>query len=188
MTEVGRKGNGSLEKRRAEVDIRGVPERAGPAAHCHKRPTALSALPGTSRRGGPRWWHRPPTTSALDIASFVGGIIISNRGGLVASLQSASLITGQQVVALDFVHDAPPATVAMDGSDFVLPTTEGGGFAGLEASATALLDKVNTMPFKQIGDNLGNRAPRTADQRIHPLSPAEHGGRQYVRRAFGSLQ
>ena len=78
---------------------------------------------------------------------------VMNRG-LRASLQSASLITGQQVVALDFVHDAPPATVTMDGSDFVLPTTEGGGFAGLQASATALLDKVNTIPFKQIGDNL----------------------------------
>ena len=31
--------------------------------------------------------------------------------------------------------------------DFVMPTTEGGGFAGLEASATELLDKVNTIPF-----------------------------------------
>ena len=78
---------------------------------------------------------------------------VVNRG-MRASLQSASLITGQQVVALDFVRDAPPATVTMDGSDFVLPTTEGGGFAGLQASATALLDKVNTIPFKQIGDNL----------------------------------
>ena len=78
---------------------------------------------------------------------------VVNRG-MRASLQSASLITGQQVVALDFVRDAPPVTVTMDGSDFVLPTTEGGGFAGLQASATALLDKVNTIPFKQIGDNL----------------------------------
>ncbi len=76
------------------------------------------------------------------------------KQGMRASLQSASLITGQQMVALDFVHDAPPAEITMDGSDFVLPTTEGGGFAGLQASATALLDKVNTIPFKQIGDNL----------------------------------
>src|SRR5207249_2391494 len=33
-------------------------------------------------------------------------------------------------------------------------TTGGGGFAGLQASATDLLEKVNTIPFKQIGDNL----------------------------------
>ena len=74
--------------------------------------------------------------------------------GLRASLQSASLITGQQVVALDFVSDAPPATVTMEGEDFVLPTTEGGGFAGLASSANDLLGKVNTIPFDQIGQSL----------------------------------
>jgi len=76
------------------------------------------------------------------------------KQGLRASLQSASLITGQQNVALDFVTDAPPADVTMDGPDFVIPATEGGGFAGLTASATELLNKVNAMPFDQIGKNL----------------------------------
>jgi paraquat-inducible protein B len=76
------------------------------------------------------------------------------KKGLRATLQSASLITGQQLVALDFVPNAPPATVAMEGSDFILPTTDSGGFAGLQASATELLDKVNTIPFGQIGKNL----------------------------------
>lgn len=78
---------------------------------------------------------------------------VLNRG-LRANLESASLITGQQVVVLDFVHDAPPVAVTMEGRDFVLPTTSSGGFAGLQASATALLDKVNDIPFRQIGDNL----------------------------------
>jgi paraquat-inducible protein B len=76
------------------------------------------------------------------------------KGGLRASLQSASLITGQQVVALDFVSDAPEASVTMEGEDFVLPTTEGGGFAGLASSASDLLGKVNTIPFDQIGKSL----------------------------------
>jgi paraquat-inducible protein B len=76
------------------------------------------------------------------------------KKGLRASLQSASLITGQQVVALDFVPNAPPAEVSMEGTDFVLPTTEGGGFAGLASSATDLLDKVNAIPFDQIGKSL----------------------------------
>jgi len=76
------------------------------------------------------------------------------KGGLRASLQSASLITGQQVVALDFVTDAPPATVTKEGEDFVLPTTEGGGFAGLASSANDLLNKVSTIPFDQIGQSL----------------------------------
>jgi paraquat-inducible protein B len=76
------------------------------------------------------------------------------KKGLRASLQSASLITGQQLVALEFDPDAPPAEVSMDGPDYVVPSTEGGGFAGLTASATELLNKVNTMPFAQIGKNL----------------------------------
>ena len=76
------------------------------------------------------------------------------KRGLRATLQSASLITGQQNVALDFVTDAPPATVTMEGEDFVLPTTEGGGFAGLASSANDLLGKVNTIPFDQIGKSL----------------------------------
>ena len=76
------------------------------------------------------------------------------KKGLRASLQSASLITGQQLVALEFDPDAPAAEVSMDGPDYVVPSTEGGGFAGLTASATELLNKVNTMPFAQIGKNL----------------------------------
>ena len=76
------------------------------------------------------------------------------KKGLRASLQSASLITGQQVVALEFVKDAPPEPVTKDGEDFVLPTTEGGGFAGLASSANDLLGKVNQIPFDQIGKSL----------------------------------
>ena len=76
------------------------------------------------------------------------------KQGLRASLQSANLITGQQVVTLDFVPNAPPAPLTMEGTSFVLPTTEGGGLAGLQASAGALLDKVTTIPFDQIGANL----------------------------------
>ena len=84
-------------------------------------------------------------------AEAIGALL---KKGLRASLQSASLITGQQNVALDFVTDAPEAEVSMDGPDFVVPAGEGGGFAGLTASATELLNKVNTMPFDQIGKNL----------------------------------
>jgi paraquat-inducible protein B len=76
------------------------------------------------------------------------------KQGLRATLQSANLLTGQQQVALDFVPDAPPAQLSMEDGYFVLPTTPGGGFAGLTAAAGALLDKVNQIPFDQLGKNL----------------------------------
>jgi paraquat-inducible protein B len=89
--------------------------------------------------------------------------------GLRASLQTASLLTGQQVIALDFVADAPPTEIKTEGSDFVLPSTQGGGFAGIEASATALLNQVGQIPLKQIGDNL--------DAILHSVSDATSGPR-----------
>lgn len=76
------------------------------------------------------------------------------KRGLRASIQSTSLITGQQSVALDFVEDAPDVEMTQEGADFVLPTTEGGGFAGLASSAADVLEKVNAIPFASIGRSL----------------------------------
>ena len=76
------------------------------------------------------------------------------KQGLRATLQSASLITGQQQVALDFLPKEPPVEVTMQDGYFVLPTAAGGGFAGLQASAGELLNKVDQMPFDQIGKSL----------------------------------
>jgi paraquat-inducible protein B len=75
--------------------------------------------------------------------------------GMRVTLQSANLITGQMLVALEFKPDAPPASVGRQGDAFVVPTIDTGGFAGIEAGAAALLAKVNTIPFDQIGKNLG---------------------------------
>ena len=74
--------------------------------------------------------------------------------GLRASLQSTSLITGQQAVAIDIVPDAPAAIATQDGEYFVMPTASGGGFADLQASAATLLDQINTIPFARIGEDL----------------------------------
>jgi paraquat-inducible protein B len=74
--------------------------------------------------------------------------------GLRASLQSTSLITGQQSIALAFATDAPSAALQREDGDFVIPTTESGGFEELASSATELVDKVRTIPFDAIGQNL----------------------------------
>jgi paraquat-inducible protein B len=76
------------------------------------------------------------------------------KRGFRATLQSASLITGQQEVALTFDTKAPPAKVTMEGANFVLPSVQSGGFASIEASATDLLNQLNTIPFAQMGQQL----------------------------------
>jgi len=76
------------------------------------------------------------------------------KRGLRASLQTTNLLTGQQAVALEFVPNAPPVPITTEGPDFVLATMEGAGISSLTASAATLLDKVNTIPFTAIGQNI----------------------------------
>jgi paraquat-inducible protein B len=74
--------------------------------------------------------------------------------GLHASLQTSSLITGSQMISMEFDKDAPKAEMAKEGDEYVIPSTESGGFAQLAAAATDVLNKINAMPFSQIGTNL----------------------------------
>jgi paraquat-inducible protein B len=83
--------------------------------------------------------------------------------GLRATLQSANLLTGQMLVALEFVPDAPKATVTTENGAFVIPTAESGGFGGLAASATELLRKVSSIPFDSLGRNLNQTTAQLND-------------------------
>jgi paraquat-inducible protein B len=74
--------------------------------------------------------------------------------GLRASLESTSLLTGQQDVTLEFMPDAKPMPVVKEDNEFVIPTTEASGFAQLASAATDVLNKIDTIPFKDIGANL----------------------------------
>jgi paraquat-inducible protein B len=88
------------------------------------------------------------------VKDTAAGVQMLVNRGLRATLQSANLITGQMLVALEFEPDAPQANVTTEDGTFVIPTTDTGGFSGLEASATELLRKVNTIPFDTLGRNL----------------------------------
>ena len=74
--------------------------------------------------------------------------------GLRATLQSGNLLTGEMLVSLEVVPDAPPATVTMQDGAFVFPTSDSGGLSSLQASAGDLLRNVNAIPFASIGRSL----------------------------------
>jgi paraquat-inducible protein B len=78
--------------------------------------------------------------------------------GLRATLQSGNLLTGEMLVSLDFIPDAPAATVTMQDGAFVFPTSSSGGLSGLQASAGDLLRSVNAIPFASIGQSLDTMA------------------------------
>ncbi len=73
--------------------------------------------------------------------------------GLRISLESASLITGAKLLALDVTPGAPPAPFTNQGDAYVVaPLNDGHG--DIATSAAALLAKLQAIPFEQIGDNL----------------------------------
>ncbi len=80
--------------------------------------------------------------------------------GMRAQLQTASYLTGQRVVALDFVANARPADVAMEGDSIVLPS-QGGGLDNILVAASDIAGKLDRLPLDQIGQNL-NGALRSA--------------------------
>jgi len=82
------------------------------------------------------------------------GVDLMVDRGLRATLQSANLLTGQMLVALEFVHDAPAAKVTTEDGAFVLPTSNASGFSDLTPSPTDLPSKVNTIPFDTLGRSL----------------------------------
>jgi len=82
--------------------------------------------------------------------------------GLRAKLDSANIVTGQLVVGLEFKSDADPAEMGVEGGVPVIPAVAS-DFASITNSVTAILRKVNQMPFEQIGRNLNETLRGASD-------------------------
>ncbi len=80
------------------------------------------------------------------------------KRGFRATLQAPSLISGQKVVAIEWVANAPPAEMTRDGDIFLMPSSEGGGFDSIARSANELLSKINRIDFAAIGNNIAGLA------------------------------
>lgn len=76
------------------------------------------------------------------------------RRGFRATLQSTSLITGQKIVAIENIPGAPPAELRQEGDEFVVPSSQVGGFDSLTQSASELLTKINRIDFDAIGKSI----------------------------------
>ena len=80
------------------------------------------------------------------------------KRGLRATLQAPSLISGQKIVALEVIPDAPPAELKLEGGIFVVPTSDVGGFDSITRSANELLSKINRIDFDRIGKSISGAA------------------------------
>ncbi len=80
------------------------------------------------------------------------------KRGLRATLQSPSLITGQKIIALERVAEAPRADLQRLGEVYVIPTSDVGGFDSITRSANELLSKINRIDFDKIGKSISAAA------------------------------
>jgi paraquat-inducible protein B len=75
--------------------------------------------------------------------------------GMRVELATANLITGSMVLSLEFLTDPPPAEISHEGDAIVLPS-QGGGLAGLTTTLSDVAQKVDALPFAEIGANANN--------------------------------
>jgi len=75
--------------------------------------------------------------------------------GFRAQLKTGNLLTGKQVIAMDFFPDAPPAVITVEDGVAVFPTVP----APMEEITTKfmnILQKIDGLPIEQIGKDLGD--------------------------------
>jgi paraquat-inducible protein B len=135
----------------------------------------------------------PAETAVIGTSRFVERLI---EHGFRAQLRTASLLTGQQYIALDFFPQAPaarsdPNVVPMD-----LPTVPG-GIDELQASLTDILRKIDSLPLKQLGSDADATlvalrrtlaaTNQLADRLEHEIAPEVRSTLVEARRALGDV-
>jgi paraquat-inducible protein B len=73
--------------------------------------------------------------------------------GVRAELRTGNLLTGAAYVSLDFFPGAPPATIDWSQNPVQLPTV-GGQLEATEATVENIIEKLDKVPFQEIGVNL----------------------------------
>ena len=110
--------------------------------------------------------------------------------GLRAQMRSANLLTGQLLIALDFLPGAPPAEAGQEGEAMVLPT-QGGGLDDLTTSLSGIADKINALPLDSIAKDLGGAlrsVAGTMDEAQGLVRQASQGLGPAMRELPGALQ
>ena len=120
---------------------------------------ALDFEPGLGRaRVRVRFEIQPERIQDRDVAQQQDPIEVARKlvqRGMRAQLRTASYLTGQMVLALDFVPGAPAAELKTEGREFIIPSA-GGGLDSIVASVGNIANKLDRLPLDEIGANLNS--------------------------------
>jgi paraquat-inducible protein B len=109
--------------------------------------------------------------------------------GMRVQLQTANYLTGQLLVALDFLPNAPPAEVSEVDNEIVLPSVPG-ALNSITAGLTGIVATLNRLPLEQIAKNLNDTLAGTnaiangaeLKEALHALADTMTTARDTVRR------
>ncbi|RJP76639.1 MAG: MCE family protein [Desulfobacteraceae bacterium] len=73
--------------------------------------------------------------------------------GYRAQLDTGNLLTSQQMIVVSLIPDAPPAGIVWGGPYPVFPTIPK-AIQGIKEKVARIIDKIDRMPIRQIGDDL----------------------------------
>ncbi len=98
----------------------------------------------------PERFRNPAATTPVDPVRLAQRLV---DRGLRVELNTSNYLTGQLVVALTFVPDAPKVQVRSENGAIVLPS-QAGGLNGLTAGLGDVVAKLNRLPLDEIVGNL----------------------------------
>jgi paraquat-inducible protein B len=139
----------------APVEFRGIPIGEVTAIHTRFDPdTKQFSIPVEVRiypeRFTSRYETQPRGGRLMRTPQESTDFLVSR--GMRAQLKTGSLLTGQLYIAVDFFPDAPKAQADWTRKPPELPTVPS-GLQSLQESVTALIARMNKIPFEAIGDN-----------------------------------
>ena len=131
----------------APVQLRGITVGQVTDVHMELNPKTLTLhVPVTIELETERIQMEGGNTTADQSEEILDALV---KHGLRAQLQSASLLTGQLMVSLDFFPNAPPAEINRKGRYPELPSVPS-DMQGLMRSVNALLAKLADLPLDQV--------------------------------------
>ncbi|MET0350192.1 MAG: MlaD family protein, partial [Rhizobacter sp.] len=106
--------------------------------------------------------------------------------GVRAQARSGNLITGQMYIALDFMPRTKRVVFDTKGEVPSIPTVPG-TLSELQPQIAEIVDKINKVPFDEIGRNL-NGTLQSANKAISQLSPEAQAALADVRKTLTEVQ
>ncbi len=146
----------------APIDFRGIVVGEVAAIYTHFDPATKEFTIPVEVHIFPERFTSRYDSGTKSTADANGGRVTSDRKafidylvahGLRGQLKTASLLTGNLYVAVDFFPAAPKATIDWNKALPELPTVPG-NLQGLQDSITSLVAKLNKIPFESIGNDL----------------------------------